>query len=74
MIGGSTADERYKPYEYTITGLLNQRLEKDINKKIINAGIEGQSTRGHIYNFEKWFPKLHEVLETIFQNCKYVLL
>ena len=58
LIGGSTADERYKPYEYTITGLLNQRLEKDINKKIINAGIEGQSTRGHIFNFEKWFPKL----------------
>ena len=28
LIGGSTADERYKPYEYTITGLLNQRLEK----------------------------------------------
>ena len=60
LIGGSTADERYKPYEYTITGLLNQRLEKDINKKIINAGIEGQSTRGHIFNFEKWFPKLQD--------------
>ena len=26
LIGGSTADERYKPYEYTITGLLHQRL------------------------------------------------
>ena len=58
LIGGSTADERYKPYEYTITGIINQRLEKDINQKIINAGIEGQSTRGHIFNFEKWFPKL----------------
>ena len=58
LIGGSTADERYKPYEYTITGLINKKLEKDINKKIINAGIEGQSTRGHIFNFEKWFSKL----------------
>ena len=58
LIGGSTADERYKPYEYTITGLLNKKLKREINKEIINAGIEGQSTRGHIYNFEKWFPKL----------------
>ena len=58
LIGGSTADERYKPYEYTITGLLNKRLDREINKEIINAGIEGQSTRGHIYNFEKWFPRL----------------
>ena len=57
LIGGSTTDERYKPYEYTITGLLNEYLKKT-NKEIINAGIEGQSTRGHIYNFEKWFPKL----------------
>tara|TARA_B100000035_G_C20999310_1_gene554085 strand:- start:524 stop:1438 length:915 start_codon:yes stop_codon:yes gene_type:complete len=58
LIGGSTADERYKPYEYTITGLLNKRLDREMNKEIINAGIEGQSTRGHIYNFEKWFPRL----------------
>ena len=58
LIGGSTADERYKPYEYTITGLLNKKLKKELNKEIINAGIEGQSTIGHIYNFEKWFSKL----------------
>ena len=58
LIGGSTTDERYKPYEYTITGFLNKYLKKEINKEIINAGIEGQSTRGNIYNFEKWFPKL----------------
>ena len=28
------------------------------NFKITNAGIEGQSTVGHIYNFKHWFPKL----------------
>lgn len=61
LIGGSTADERYKPYEYTITGIINKKLKKEnFNKIIINAGIEGQSTRGHIYNFEEWFPKLRE--------------
>ena len=60
IIGGSTADERYKPEEFTITENLNTLLqEKDYNFKIINAGIEGQSTVGHIYNFEHWF----------FSNC-----
>jgi len=60
LIGGSTADERYKPYKFTITGLINKRLEREIGQKIVNAGIEGQSTRGHIFNFENWFSKLKE--------------
>jgi len=59
IIGGSTTDERYKPAELTITGRLNIKLEKqNIDLKIINAGIEGQSTIGHRYNFTKWFTKL----------------
>ena len=59
IIGGSTIDERYKPSEFTITGNLNVLLKnKGYNFKITNAGIEGQSTYGHIYNFEHWFPKL----------------
>ena len=59
LIGGSTADERYKPENLTITGFLNDKLKKDkIDIKIINAGIEGQSTFGHIYNFQNWFPRL----------------
>ena len=28
--------------------------------QIINAGIAGQSTYGHIYNFQHWFPKLKD--------------
>ena len=59
MIGGSTTDERYKPIEFSIAENLNILLKKnDYNFKIINAGIEGQSTYGHIYNFKHWFPKL----------------
>ena len=59
IVGGSTTDERYKPYEFTITHNLNSLLKKNgYNFKIINAGIEGQSTVGHIYNFKHWFPKL----------------
>ena len=59
LVGGSTADERYKPEEFTIVGFLNKKFEEKGSKlKIINAGIEGQSTMGHISNFKHWFPKL----------------
>ena len=59
IIGGSTIDERYKPYKLSITGNLNSLLKKNnYNFEITNAGIEGQSTAGHIYNFNHWFPKL----------------
>ena len=59
MIGGSTTDERYKPIKFSIAENLNLLLEKNgYNFKITNAGIEGQTTYGHIYNFEHWFPKL----------------
>jgi len=59
LIGGSTADERYKPEKFTISGYLNASLKNNnFDLKIINAGIEGQSTRGHIINFKHWFPKL----------------
>ena len=59
IIGGSTTDERYKPESQTITGYLNKKLAQEKKKiKFVNAGIEGQSTLGHIYNFENWFPKL----------------
>ena len=59
IIGGSTIDERYTPIEFTITENLNILLKKKgHNFKILNAGIAGQSTYGHIYNFKHWFPKL----------------
>ena len=59
IIGGSTTDERYKPHELTITSNLNFLLKKNgYNFEITNAGIEGQSTVGHIYIFKHWFPKL----------------
>ena len=59
MIGGSTTDERYKPEEFSIVEILNKKLFKqNYQKKIVNAGIEGQSTRGHIANFKYWFNKI----------------
>ena len=59
IIGGSTTDERYKPENFTITENLNKKFkEKKLNIKIINAGIEGQSTEGHFNNSKIWFPRL----------------
>ena len=59
FIGGSTADERYKPRNLSIVENLNKKLSnKNINLKIVNAGIEGQSTLGHLNNFKTWFKKL----------------
>ena len=31
MIGGSTTDERYKPEEFTITSILNDKLKDGID-------------------------------------------
>ena len=59
IMGGSGIDERYKPDEFTITGFINKNLKKNkYNFKIINAGIEAQSSAGMIYNFKNWFGKL----------------
>jgi len=59
FIGGSTADERYKPDKFTITELINKKIRKETkNIKLFNAGIEGQTTRGHMANLKFWFPKL----------------
>ena len=53
--------DRYKPREFTITGNLNVLLkERGYKFNIVNAGIEGQSTYGHIYNFKHWFPRLKD--------------
>ena len=59
MVGGSTTDERYKPIELTIAELTSAELKKkNIDIKIFNLGIEGQSTNGHIVNIDYWFKKI----------------
>ena len=62
-VGGSTTDERYLETDDT----WSEQLEKKINNtypsldfEVVNAGIDGQSTYGHIWNFEGWFPKLKD--------------
>ncbi len=58
-IGGSTTDERWIDEKLTWTYLLQEKLnKKGLKIKIANAGVDGQSTLGHIYNFDLWFKKI----------------
>lgn len=57
-IGGSTTDQIYVPFEHTFQKVLQERM-RSINSGfgcVTNAGIDGHSTWGHIFSFEKWFP------------------
>ena len=59
VLGGSTTDQRYLSDNDTWTNQLQKHFEKNNkNFKIANAGIDGQSTIGHIWNFENWFPNI----------------
>ena len=58
--GGSTANQRFTPEEFTIVGRLNEKFAKDqINIKIFNAGTDGKSLRGIIYDYNYWFTKIN---------------
>lgn len=55
-VGGSTTDERFIDEKETWTQRLQACLTQPGNpQKIANAGVGGQSTRGHIRNFDVWF-------------------
>ena len=60
IMGGSVIDERYKPDQYTITGYLNEKLKKDYNITLVNAGNEAQSTKGMVLSFKNWLYKLKD--------------
>lgn len=69
-IGGSTTDQRYINIEDTFQNIIQQYYFNETNTKICvsNAGIDGHSTYGHIYSFEKWFPLIPNL------NPKYIIL
>lgn len=61
-IGGSTTDQRYITDTKTWQECLENRLAKEgKNYLISNAGADGQSTHGHIKNFELWFPEIENL-------------
>lgn len=58
-VGGSTTDQKYITDGLTWQDLLQQKFQS-IGKNVIvaNAGVDGQSTMGHIKNFDWWFPNI----------------
>ena len=56
VVGGSTTDEKFMDLNDTWIERLEKKFVKDnFDVDIVNAGIDGQSSLGHIYNFENWF-------------------
>jgi hypothetical protein len=58
-IGGSTTDQRYITEGKTWQDRLAQRfLAEGRRISVVNAGVDGQSTFGHLKNFDWWFPSV----------------
>jgi len=58
-VGGSTTDQKYITDSLTWQEMLEKRYRSaGRNLSISNAGVDGQSTIGHIKNFMLWFPKI----------------
>lgn len=55
-VGGSTTKQAYVGDGYTWQDIMSKNFQSH-NKQIsvVNAGIDGQSTFGHINNFREWF-------------------
>ena len=62
-VGGSTTDQRYVSLESTYQKILQERLRTTIGDFgcVTNAGIDGHSTWGHLFSFEKWFPLIPDL-------------
>lgn len=59
VVGGSTSDQRKLNNDQTWDWMLEQKLAAAGRPmEIVNAGIDGQSTFGHIWNFRRWFPAI----------------
>ncbi len=58
-VGGSTTDQRYITDGETWQDVLQDEFKADGKDVVVaNAGIDGQSTFGHIKDFEWWFPHI----------------
>ena len=53
-LGGSTTDQRYINEGFTWQDI----IEKNTTIKVGNAGIDGQSTIGHLYSLKNWLSKI----------------
>lgn len=55
VLGGSTTDERFVSEGETWTDQLGNCLQqRGLPAKVANAGVAGQSSRGHVLNYDLW--------------------
>jgi lysophospholipase L1-like esterase len=67
-IGGSTTNEIFISEGRTWNDQLRSAFrESGRDLVIVNAGVDGQSTIGHLKNFELWFPKIPKL------KARYIL-
>ena len=68
-IGGSTTDQRCLSEGRTWQDVLAREFEERERKiQIANAGVDGQTTRGNLKNFDLWFPAIPDL------RSRFVLL
>ena len=61
-LGGSTTDQRYITEGETWQDILSKNFRSEGKSVyVVNAGVDGQSTYGHIKDFEWWFPNIPEL-------------
>ena len=58
FLGGSTANQRYLNYDYTIVNFLNKQAKKE---KFLHAAIDGISIIGFINSFDMWFNEIENL-------------
>ena len=67
-VGGSTTDQRFISDGETWQDVFQERFgNAGVDLIVANAGVDGQSSVGHIKNFEWWFPTISDL------SPKYIL-
>jgi lysophospholipase L1-like esterase len=58
-MGGSTTDQKFIGEGLTWQDVMAKRFEESGKEiSVVNAGVDGQSTYGHIKSFSLWFPQI----------------
>ncbi len=61
-VGGSTTDQRWVDDSETYQAVMRDLFaDNGQNVSIVNAGIDGQSTYGHMANFSSWFNEIPDL-------------
>lgn len=69
-IGGSTTDQRYIDDSETWQSILMKKCNESNNKRfsIVNAGVDGQSTVGHLVTMDMWLDYIPDL------RARYLLM